>query len=165
MTLGFEDFRRVGRERGRVLPVAPLVAVVAITLIVASIIGAGRAQILEAGPRLVLAVFSLRVFGFLVGYAAGKGLLGSEIAARIDRGRNVELGARSGAGATALREPAGGDSERPLQCVPLAGRQPRGGLVATFGTGIDRAETALESVLWPSPRPSSRGLRIAHKMF
>ena len=64
------------------LPVAPLVAVVAITLIVASIIGAGREQILEAGPRLVLAVFSLHVFGFLVGYAAGKGLLGSESAAR-----------------------------------------------------------------------------------
>ena len=100
-----------------VLPIAPLVAMVAITLIVASIIGAGRAQILEAWPRLVLAVFSLHVFGFLVGYAAGKGLLGSEIAARIDRGRNVELGARSGAGATALREPAGGNSERDLQRV------------------------------------------------
>ena len=73
---------RFPRAIEAVLPVAPLVAVVAITLIVASIIGAGREQILEAGPRLVLAVFSLHVFGFLVGYAAGKGLLGSEIAAR-----------------------------------------------------------------------------------
>ena len=65
-----------------VLPVAPLVAVGAITLIVASIIGAGREQILEAVPRLVLAVFCLHLFGFLVGYAAGKGFLGREIAAR-----------------------------------------------------------------------------------
>ena len=50
------------------LPVSPLVAVVLITLIVASIIGAGRDAILEAGARLLLAVASLHAGGFLLGY-------------------------------------------------------------------------------------------------
>ena len=66
----------------RVLPVAPLVAVMAITMIVASIIGAGRAQVLEAGPRLVAAVLCLHVGGFLLGYLAGRMLLGRELTAR-----------------------------------------------------------------------------------
>ena len=42
-----------------VLPVAPLVAVVLITVIVASIIGSSRAAILESGVQLVTAVFLL----------------------------------------------------------------------------------------------------------
>lgn len=50
------------------LPVSPLVAVVMITLIVASIIGDGREAILAAGPRLLLAIASLHACGFLFGY-------------------------------------------------------------------------------------------------
>ena len=40
----------------RIEPAAPLVAVIAITLIVGSVIGAGRQQVIEAGLRLLLAV-------------------------------------------------------------------------------------------------------------
>ncbi len=162
MTLGFEDFRRVGRERRRVLPltallagsrievsatglfldtvqvvilpvmggallkwrfprliepilpVAPLVAVVTITLIVASVIGAERDQLVEAGPRLLLAVFCLHAFGFLVGYAAGKGLLDHEIAARTVA---IEVGMQnSGLGVVLAR----GNFANPAVAVPSA---------------------------------------------
>ena len=105
---------RFPREIEAVLPVAPLVAVAAITLIVASIIGAGRAQILEAGPRLVLAVLSLHVFGFLVGYAAGKGVLGHEIAARTV---SIEVGMQnSGLGVVLAQQ----NFASPLVAIPSA---------------------------------------------
>ena len=47
---------RFPRAVARVLPAAPLVAVAAISLIVASVVGGGRERIVEAGPRLALAV-------------------------------------------------------------------------------------------------------------
>lgn len=52
----------------RILPAAPLSAVLFITLIVCSIVGAGREAILECGLRLLGAVFSLHALGFLLGY-------------------------------------------------------------------------------------------------
>ena len=73
---------RFPRAVGRVLPVAPLVAVVAISLIVGSVVGGGRERIIEAGPRLVLAVASLHALGFLFGYLAGRLALRREVAAR-----------------------------------------------------------------------------------
>ena len=97
-----------------ILPVAPLVAVVAITLIVASVIGAERDQLVEAGPRLLLAVFCLHAFGFLVGYAAGKGLLDHEIAARTVA---IEVGMQnSGLGVVLAR----GNFANPAVAVPSA---------------------------------------------
>lgn len=97
-----------------VLPVAPLVAVVTITLIVASVIGASRAQILEAGPRLLLAVFCLHAFGFLFGYLAGKVMLGRETAARTVA---IEVGMQnSGLGVVLAR----GNFTNPLVAIPSA---------------------------------------------
>ena len=61
---------------------APLIAVVAITLIVGSIIGGGRQQVLDAGLRLVLAVVCLHAGGFFLGYVAGRLVLRREIASR-----------------------------------------------------------------------------------
>lgn len=65
-----------------VLPVAPLVAVITITLIVASIIGGGRDEVLAAGLRLVGAVFTLHALGFLLGYVMSRLWLRDEPAAR-----------------------------------------------------------------------------------
>ena len=97
-----------------VLPIAPLVAVVAITMIVGSIIGAGREDILDAGPRLILAVFSLHFFGFLFGYLAGKGFLGREIAARTV---SIEVGMQnSGLGVVLARQ----NFASPLVAIPSA---------------------------------------------
>ncbi len=73
---------RFPRAVATILPAAPLVATVAITLIVASVIAGGRDQIIEAGPRLVLAVISLHTLGFVVGYLAGRVAMRGEISAR-----------------------------------------------------------------------------------
>ena len=105
---------RFPRHIEPVLPVAPLVAIVTITLIVASVIGAERDQLLEAGPRLLLAVFCLHSFGFLVGYAAGKGVLGHEIAARTVA---IEVGMQnSGLGVVLAR----GNFANPAVAIPSA---------------------------------------------
>lgn len=68
--LGLSIRRLMPRLWRALVPAAPLVAVAVIVLIVASIIGAGRDDILESGLRLLLAVFSLHAGGFLVGYGA-----------------------------------------------------------------------------------------------
>lgn len=69
------------RVAAAMVPPSPPVAVILITLIVASIIGAGRDAILEAGPRLLLAIASLHAAGFLVGYAATR-MAGGDARAR-----------------------------------------------------------------------------------
>lgn len=56
----------------RILPVAPLVAVLAIVMIVASIIGQGRAEILDAGFRLFGSIIALHIAGFVLGYFLSK---------------------------------------------------------------------------------------------
>ena len=54
----------------RVSKISPSVAVLAIVLIVASIIGAGKDQILDSGFNLILAVWALHISGFTLGYFA-----------------------------------------------------------------------------------------------
>lgn len=96
------------------LPIAPLVAVLTITLIVASVVGAGREQILESGLRLLVAVFGLHLLGFLFGYLAGKAVLGRETGARTVA---IEVGMQnSGLGVVLAR----GNFANPLVAVPSA---------------------------------------------
>jgi BASS family bile acid:Na+ symporter len=84
------------------LPVAPLVAVLMITLIVASIIGAGRAVILESGARLLLAVASLHACGFLLGYLLSRLIGGDTTTARTI---SIEVGMQnSGLGVVLARQ-------------------------------------------------------------
>ncbi len=66
----------------RILPAAPPVAVLFITLIVASIIGAGKDYILHSGYKLIAAVFSLHACGFLLGYAVSRIMTRDIIVAR-----------------------------------------------------------------------------------
>jgi BASS family bile acid:Na+ symporter len=90
------------RATGYLLPVAPLVAVLMITLIVASIIGAGRAVILESGARLLLAVASLHAAGFLFGYVLSRLTGGDETTARTI---SIEVGMQnSGLGVVLARQ-------------------------------------------------------------
>ena len=97
-----------------VLPVAPLIAVLTIVLIVASIIGAGKQQILEAGPRLLLAVLTLHVGGFFFGYVAGRVILRHEISARTIA---IEVGMQnSGLGVVLARQ----NFPSPLVAIPCA---------------------------------------------
>ena len=98
----------------RILPFAPLVAVIAITLIVGSIIGAGRQQVVEAGLRLLLAVFCLHIGGFALGYVAGRIFVGRELAARTV---SIEVGMQnSGLGVVLAQQ----NFSNPLVAVPSA---------------------------------------------
>ena len=105
---------RFPRAIASLLPIAPLVAVITITLIVASVVGGGREQILEAGPRLLLAVFSLHACGFLFGYLASRAVLGRETVARTVA---IEVGMQnSGLGVVLAR----GNFANPLVAIPSA---------------------------------------------
>jgi BASS family bile acid:Na+ symporter len=96
------------------LPAAPLAAVVAITLIVASIIGAGRNDILVAGLRLIVAVFTLHAVGFFVGYLASR-WFGSDL--RAARTISIEVGMQnSGLGVVLARQ----NFASPLVAIPSA---------------------------------------------
>ena len=98
----------------RIEPTAPLVAVIAITLIVGSVIGAGRQQVIEAGVRLLLAVFCLHVGGFTLGYVAGRLLLRRELVARTV---SIEVGMQnSGLGVVLAQQ----NFASPLVALPCA---------------------------------------------
>lgn len=98
----------------RIVPAAPLVAVIFITLIVASIIGAGREAILKAGIRLIGAVFSLHAGGFLLGYLGSLLVNRHEITARTV---SIEVGMQnSGLGVVLARQ----NFADPLTAIPSA---------------------------------------------
>ena len=97
-----------------ILPVAPFVAVIAITLIAASVIGSGREQVLEAGPRVLAAVLCLHIGGFLLGYLAGRVFLRRELASRTV---SIEVGMQnSGLGVVLAQQ----NFVSPLVALPCA---------------------------------------------
>jgi BASS family bile acid:Na+ symporter len=105
---------RFPKVSGRILPVAPLIAVAAITLIVATIIGSARAQLLEAGMRLLAAVFCLHAGGFLLGYFTARVVLRRELAARTI---SIEVGMQnSGLGVVLAQQ----NFASPLVALPSA---------------------------------------------
>lgn len=92
---------------------SPSIAVIVIALIVASVLGAGRDQVLDAGPRLLLGVFLLHTFGFVLGYLFSRWLNRSETVARTI---SIEVGMQnSGLGAHLARThfPAGSGVDVP----------------------------------------------------
>ena len=114
VVLGVSLNRYVPAVIRRVLPITPLIAVIMIVLIVASIIGAGKQQVIDAGVRLLLAVFTLHVGGFFFGYVAGRALLGQEVAARTVA---IEVGMQnSGLGVVLARQ----NFASPLVAIPCA---------------------------------------------
>jgi len=106
--------RFVPRLTARLLPVAPLAAVVMITLIVASIIGAGRETILSAAAPLFGAVFCLHAGGFGLGYLATRLSGGDPVGARTI---SIEVGMQnSGLGVVLARQ----NFASPLVAIPSA---------------------------------------------
>jgi BASS family bile acid:Na+ symporter len=93
--------------------VSPSIAVIVIALIVASVLGAGREQVLHAGPRLLLGVLMLHVSGFGLGYLFSYAINRSETIARTI---SIEVGMQnSGLGAQLARAhfPAGSGVDVP----------------------------------------------------
>jgi bile acid:Na+ symporter, BASS family len=72
VSLGILLNKYLPKISAKLLPVAPLIAVIAIVLIVASIIGQGKEQILSSGLGLFGAVICLHLFGFIMGYFLSK---------------------------------------------------------------------------------------------
>lgn len=98
----------------QIVTFSPLVAVIFITLIVASIVGGGREQIIKSGFKLVLAVFSLHAFGFLLGYFFSRIWLRKVIQARTI---SIEVGMQnSGLGVVLARQ----NFTDPLVAIPSA---------------------------------------------
>lgn len=88
----------------RVVPVAPLISIVAVILIVASIIARSKELIVEHAGVLLLAVLLLHVSGFALGYMLSR-LLGMAEAER--RTISIEVGMQnSGLGSSLASTPA-----------------------------------------------------------
>lgn len=97
-----------------VLPVAPLVAVAAIVMICASVIGQSADAILESGLSLASGVFLLHATGFSLGYALSR-WLGYE--RKVARTVSVEVGMQnSGLGVVLARQ----HFADPLTAAPAA---------------------------------------------
>lgn len=98
-----------------VLPISPLISVLAITLICASIIGGSAADFGRSGARLILAVFLLHTGGFFLGY--GFSLL-LRCDALTSRTISIEVGMQnSGLGAALARKHF---AALPLAALPCA---------------------------------------------
>jgi BASS family bile acid:Na+ symporter len=98
-----------------VMPVAPLVSVITIALVCASIIGQNAAAVRSSGPQLLLAVVLLHAIGFGVGYLFARLLGYDRIVARTI---SIEVGMQnSGLGVVLAQKhfPA-----EPLTAVPCA---------------------------------------------
>ncbi len=97
-----------------VLPAAPLVSVLAIALICASIVGSSAEQVKKSGGLLLLAVFLLHAGGFFLGYLFAR-LLGYDRI--ISRTISIEVGMQnSGLGAVLARR----HFTDPLTALPCA---------------------------------------------
>ncbi len=100
---------------GAVQPIAPLVSVITIALICASIIGQSADAVKASAGPLLLAVFLLHAFGFLFGYLAAK-VFGYE--KQIARTVSIEVGMQnSGLGVVLATKHF---PSEPLTAVPCA---------------------------------------------
>ncbi|MBV1907985.1 MAG: bile acid:sodium symporter family protein [Kangiellaceae bacterium] len=98
----------------RLKTLSPLIAVIVIVLIVASIIGMGRDEIIASGLSLIAAVFTLHVLGFSIAFWVGYFVTGSAADARAI---SIEVGMQnSGLGAYLARN----NFANPATAIPSA---------------------------------------------
>jgi BASS family bile acid:Na+ symporter len=96
-------------------PVAPLVSVITIALVCASVSGRNAAEVRTSGPRLLAAVVLLHTAGFVLGHAFAR-LLGYD--RTVARTISIEVGMQnSGLGVVLARQHF---STEPLTAVPCA---------------------------------------------
>ena len=101
VSLGVLMNKYLPRFTTKLLPIAPLIAVIAIVLIVASIIGQGKDEILNSGLKLIGAIVSLHVLGFVIGYFLSR-LVSTQV--DVNRTISIEVGMQnSGLGAYLAR--------------------------------------------------------------
>ncbi|WP_444994487.1 bile acid:sodium symporter family protein [Aliikangiella sp. IMCC44359] len=114
ISLGLILSRYTPQLTSRLQAISPLIAVIVIVLIVASIIGAGRDQIIASAFSLIAAVFTLHVLGFSIAFWAGFFVTGSAADARAI---SIEVGMQnSGLGAYLARN----NFSNPATAIPSA---------------------------------------------
>ena len=106
--------RYLPKQTAKILPFAPAVAVLLITLIVASIIGQGKEIILDSGVNLILALICLHLTGFVLGFLIS---LGSFKNWSVAKTISIEVGMQnSGLGVVLARE----NFTNPMVAIPAA---------------------------------------------
>jgi bile acid:Na+ symporter, BASS family len=116
----------------RIIPAMPVIAVLMITLIVASIIGAGKEPLMSSGAALFASVFSLHAFGFLFGYILARWMGSSDIVAKTI---SIEVGMQnSGLGVVLARQ----NFASPLVAIPSAISSLFHSLIASMLAGVWR---------------------------
>jgi bile acid:Na+ symporter, BASS family len=116
----------------KIIPVMPVIAVFMITLIVASIIGAGKEPIVTSGLTLFAAVFSLHAFGFILGYLLSRLFRSNDVVAKTI---SIEVGMQnSGLGVVLARQ----NFSSPLVAIPSAISSLFHSLIASMLAGIWR---------------------------
>lgn len=123
----------------RVLPVSPLVSVVTIALICASIIGSSAQAIKESAAILLTAVLLLHTFGFGLGYFFAKVLRYEEI---IRRTVCIEVGMQNSGLGTVLAQNNFAD---PLTAVPCAISATFHSVIGSFLAGVWRLRLPKDS--------------------
>lgn len=114
ITLGILINRFFPITTQKCIPYAPPIAVLLITLIVASIIGQGSAIILSAGLRLLGALMILHFLGFLMGYLFSQYLIGNT---EVSKTISIEVGMQnSGLGVVLAQE----NFANPMTAIPAA---------------------------------------------
>ena len=116
----------------KVLPVAPLIAVLAIVLIVSSIIGQGKEEILNSGFRLIGSIICLHLTGFLLGYFLSK-IVTSKV--DVNRTISIEVGMQnSGLGAYLSRA----NFVNPAIAIPSAISSATHSIIGSIAAGLWR---------------------------
>lgn len=114
LLLGVILNRYLPKQTAKILPVAPAVAVLLITLIVASIMGQGKEIILNSGMDLILALVCLHLTGFVLGFLISLGLFKNWSVAKTI---SIEVGMQnSGLGVVLARE----NFTNPMVAIPAA---------------------------------------------
>jgi bile acid:Na+ symporter, BASS family len=135
IALGLTLRRWVPRVTKKIISVMPVLAVLMITLIVASIIGAGKHPIMTSGLTLFAAVFSLHTFGFLLGYLMARLLRSNDIVAKTI---SIEVGMQnSGLGVVLARQ----NFSSPLVAIPSAISSLFHSLIASSLAGVWRKKS------------------------
>ena len=116
----------------KILPVAPLVAVIAIVLIVASIIGQGKEEILNSGFKLIGAIISLHLSGFVIGYGVSRIFIKN---IEVNRTISIEVGMQnSGLGAYLAKA----NFANPAIAIPSAISSATHSIIGSIAAGIWR---------------------------
>lgn len=136
VTLGLFLHHTTPRLVKAVLPAAPLVSVIFITLICASIIGRNSEYILHSGGKLILAVFLLHSGGFALGYLFAA-LLGYDKIIR--RTISIEVGMQNSGLGTVLA--MNNFPQLPSAPVPCAISATFHSIIGSFLAGIWRLRT------------------------